>query len=196
MSTNINMVIGNATLFYGDNYFNATNVDELIKSLTDDKKLGLGKDSIKFTAKPKITDFDFAGKEDRKVKNMEEITGWDIKAEGSLLDLNENVLSASLIKKDTKTSSETYEVFIPQPSLNNSSYHDLVILGRVKNNQYPIAIIVKNSYNAEGFSMEFKDKENDAIKMSFEGAYDMDKLDETPFKIIKPKAVAVVDDTK
>lgn len=188
MSQLVNMVIGNATLYYGT--FDDTNMQTLVASLTDANKLGLGKDSIKFAAKPKISDYDFAGKEDRKVMNMEEITGWDISVDGSCIDFNEKVLTASLMTKSTPLETDTYAVYTPQSSLSTASYKDLVVVGKLKNNAQPVAILVKNTYNADGIQFECKDKNNAAIKFSFEAAYSMDALSEVPFKIITPKTAA------
>jgi hypothetical protein len=188
MSQLVNMVIGNATLYYGT--FDDTNMQTLVASLTDADKLGLGKDSIKFAAKPKISDYDFAGKEDRKVMNMEEITGWDISVDGSCIDFNEKVLTASLMTKSTSAEGDTYAVYTPQSSLSTASYKDLVVVGRLKNNAQPVAVLVKNTYNADGIQFECKDKNNAAIKFSFEAAYSMDALSEVPFKIITPKTAA------
>jgi hypothetical protein len=184
----VNMVIGNAVLYYGT--FNDTNMQTLVESLTDADKLGLGKDSIKFSAKPKITDYDFAGKEDKKVMNMEEITGWDISVSGSCIDFNEKVLTASLMTKSTPTDTDKYIVYTPQSSLSTASYKDLVIVGRLKNNPDPVAILVKNTYNADGIQFECKDKNNAAIKFTFEAAYSMDALNDVPCKMITPKTVA------
>lgn len=188
MAQLVNMVIGNATLYYGT--FDDTNMQTLISGLSDTDKLGLGKDSIKFSAKPKITDYDFAGKEDRKVMNMEEITGWDISVAGSCIDFNEKVLTASLMAKESGAEGDTFTVYTPQSSLSTSSYSDLLIVGRLKNNASPVAVLVKNTYNADGIQFECKDKGNAAIKFSFEAAYSMDALDEVPFKIITPKTAA------
>lgn len=188
MSQLVNMVIGNAKIYYGT--FDATNVATMISGLTDAQRLGLGKDSIKFAAKPKITDYDFAGKEDRKVMNMEEITGWDISVSGSCIDFNEKIFTASLMTKVTPLEGDNYVVYTPSASLSTANYSDLLIIGRLKNNASPIAILVKNTYNADGVQFECKDKDNAGIKFSFEAAYSMDTLDEVPFTIITPKTVA------
>jgi hypothetical protein len=193
MATNINMVIGNATLYYGS--FDVSNIDTLLSGLTDDNKLGLGKDSVKFTAKPKITDYDYAGKEDRKVKNMEEITGWEVKVEGDCLDFNEKALKASLMKKDATNKSTTYDLYVPYPELNNDCYGDVLVVGRLKNNDKPIAIIVFNAYNSDGIQFECKDKNNSAVKLAFEGSYSMENPNDTPFRIIVPKVAGLFDDT-
>lgn len=187
MSQLVNMVIGNATIYYGT--FELTDLQTLKTSLTDTQKLGLGKDSIKFTAKPTITGYDFAGKEDRKVMNMEEITGWDINVSGSCIDFNEKVLTASLMTKSTTGAGE-YTVYTPQSKLSTGSYKDLLIVGTLKNNVLPIMVLVKNTYNAEGVQFECKDKDNASIKFSFEAAYSMSALDEVPFTVIIPKTAA------
>lgn len=188
MAQLVNMVIGNAKIYYGT--FDPTNVETMITGLTAADRLGLGKDSIKFAAKPKITDYDFAGKEDRKVMNMEEITGWDISVSGSCIDFNEKVLTASLMTKRTPAEADKYVVYTPQSSLSTASYSDLLIVGRLKNNNEPVAILVKNTYNADGVQFECKDKDNAGIKFSFEAAYSMDRLDEVPFLVITPKTAA------
>ena len=188
MAQLVNMVIGNAKIYYGT--FDPTNVETMITGLTDAQRLGLGKDSIKFAAKPKITDYDFAGKEDRKVMNMEEITGWDISVSGSCIDFNEKILTASLMTKATPLEGDKYVVYTPQSSLSTASYSDLLIVGRLKNNAEPVAILVKNTYNADGVQFECKDKDNAGIKFSFEAAYSMDRLDEVPFLVITPKTAA------
>lgn len=188
MAQLVNMVIGNAKIYYGT--FDPTNIETMITGLTDAQRLGLGKDSIKFAAKPKITDYDFAGKEDRKVMNMEEITGWDISVSGSCIDFNEKVLTASLMTKKTPVEGDKYVVYTPQASLSTASYSDLLIVGRLKNNALPVVVLVKNTYNADGVQFECKDKDNAGIKFSFEAAYSMDALDKVPFTIITPKTAA------
>ncbi|GKX65836.1 hypothetical protein [Inconstantimicrobium mannanitabidum] len=187
MSNAINMIVENGVFYYGT--FDTSNIDTFLAGLTDTQKLGLGKDSIKFNASPKLHDYDFAGKGDRKVKGMEGLA-WEIKASGTCIDFNDKVLGASLLEKDSSNASTKFDVFKPLSDIKTELYKDLLIVGKEKGKTDPVAILIKNTYNNNGVSLEMKDKENAGVSLEFEGHYDMTDLDDAPFRIFKPKDLA------
>ena len=60
------MMINNGVIYLVDTLADYK-IQTIVDSITADNKLGLGKDSIKFEAKPTITNYDFAGRNDRSI---------------------------------------------------------------------------------------------------------------------------------
>lgn len=186
MSINIaNMLINNATLYTAKvNRETEPTITSLISLIVDENKFGLGKDSIKFEAKPTITEYDFAGKLDDSYKDMEEITGWNVSLTGDVLDISEKVLEYSCFKKVEDTDTE-YVRYEPCERINSEIYKDLIVVGEVKGKKEKIILIIYNTFNEDGLSIEFKDKDNNAASLSFKGKKTL--AGEKSFDILIPK---------
>lgn len=185
-----NMLVDNATLYVGT--FDTTDLDTFITSLTADKKLGLGKDSIKFSATPNITEYDFAGKKDAKVADMQSIENWEVSVEGDCLDFNENCITVCGLEKEVLEtgSSTTYNKYVPVIGDMEDNMKDFVVVGKVKGSTNVVAILVKNCFNTDGISLEFADKDNNAFKLTLQAHYKIDALTTPPFEIIAPTVTA------
>lgn len=180
-----NMLVDNATIYVGT--FDTSNVDTFISSLTDTNKLGLGKDSVKFSAKPNITEYDFAGKKDAKVVEMQSIENWEVTVEGDCLDFNANCIKLCGLKEKTQTTpSTTYKKYEPVVGSMENNMLDIAIVGKIKDKTNVVAIVVKNGFNTEGVSLEFADKDNNAFTIKAVAHYFIDQLAEAPFCIIAP----------
>ena len=66
------MIVDNAVLYTSSTGFDFDDIDAIVAACTDTNRLGLGKDKIKFTATPSIVQYDFAGRKDKPVKEMQE----------------------------------------------------------------------------------------------------------------------------
>lgn len=186
MSREQNMIINNGVLYQVD-ALTDTSIDTIIASIIDDNKLGLGKDSIKFEAKPSIVDYDFAGKFDRQMKGMREICGWEVTLEGDLLDFNEKLMKVTLMETVIDTSTD-YKRYKPKAKLDDDvDYSNIILVGTVKGSDNPVIILVKNCFSEEGISIELKDKDNSAVALTFKGSYEFDNADSVPFEIIYPQ---------
>lgn len=183
MANDMNILVDSAVLYYGD--FDLSALDSVITTI-EGKELGIAKGSLKFEAKPEIRDMEYAGSLERKVAGMQRILKWDVTAEADILDFNENVLTASLIKKEANTSTK-FDVYAPSHEIAEVDYKDLLIVGKKHLSNEPIIIHVFNSYNPEGISFECKDKDEAATSMKFTGAYNFKNDNEKPFKIYMPK---------
>ena len=180
------MMINNGVIYLVDTLTDYK-IKTIVASITADNKLGLGKDSIKFEAKPTITDYDFAGRNDRSMKGMQEINGWEVSIEGDLLDFNEKLMNVTLLKEDTTETSEDYKKYVPKAKLeDDTDYRNVVLVGTVKDSDKPIIIVVKRTFSQDGLSFELKDAENSAVSLTFKGSYEFDIDEDMPFEILIP----------
>ncbi|MDC4241822.1 hypothetical protein NE398_16930 [Clostridium tertium] len=183
MANEMNIVVDSGIIYYGD--FDTSTLDNLMTTING-KELGLIKSSLKFEAKPEIRDIEYAGSLERKIKGMQRILKWDVSAEADILDFNENVLTASLIKKESNESTK-FDVYSPSNNILDGDYKDLLIVGKKHKSNEPIVIHIFNSYNPEGMSFEMKDKDEASTSMKFIGAYTFEDDTKKPFKIYMPK---------
>lgn len=181
----MNIVIDSGVIYYGD--FDISTLDNLMATISGNE-LGLIKSSLKFEAKPELRDIEHAGSLERKIKGMQRILKWDVSAEADILDFNEKVITSSLIKKETNTSTK-FDVYSPSTEMADTDYKDLLIVGKKHKSGEPIVIHIFNSYNPEGISFEMKDKDESAISMKFIGAYSFSDDTKKPFKIYLPKTL-------
>lgn len=172
----INMLVDNAVVYY-DKFdpSTITDVASYIKTLAD-KELGIIEDTLKFEAKPDIHDIKHAGSNGNKEVGWQRITGWTTKIQTNILNFNDTVFGSSLLVKDEKG----FYTPITEGLIPIENYKDLIIVGEDLKDGTPHLIVVKNSYNTEGISLEFKDKNENAVKMQFEGH---SKGKEKPFYI-------------
>lgn len=185
MANEMNIVVDSGVVYYGD--FDISTLDNLMTTING-QELGLIKSSLKFEAKPEIRDIEYAGSLERKVKGMQRILKWDVSAEADILDFNEKVLTASLIKKESNESTK-FDVYSPSIDINEGDYKDLLIVGKKHKSNDPIVIHIFNSYNPEGVSFEMQDKNEAPTSMKFIGAYSFEDDTKKPFKIYMPKKV-------
>lgn len=183
MADEMNIVVDTGVIYYGE--FDISTLDNLMASIKG-QELGLIKSSLKFEAKPEIRDIEHAGSLERKVKGMQRVLKWDVSAEADILDFNEKVLTASLIKKESNESTK-FDVYSPSNDILDGDYKDLLIVGKKYKSNEPIIIHIFNSYNPEGMSFEMKDKDEASASMKFIGAYSFEDDTEKPFKIYMPK---------
>ena len=183
MEKEMNIVVDEGILYYGS--FNFSNLDTLMASL-EGKELGLAKGSLNFEAKPEFRDIEFAGSKERKIAGMRRIRKWEVKSECEVLDLNDGVLGASLVKKDSDTSSTKFDVYIPKSDLNSEDYKDLLIVGKKHGSGKDVVIHIMNTFNTEGITFSLEDNNEASTKMVFEGHYAF-KNNEPPFKIYMGK---------
>lgn len=177
-------IIDSATVYYG--VIATETVDTLLASL-EGKELGISKGGIKIELKPEIRNVEFDGALDRNVKGMQRITKWDVKGEGDILEFNPKVLEASLFEKDSSITSTKYDVYKPQSSIVDADYGTMVIVGQLQNSDTPIIFVLDNTFNMEGITIDTKDKDEAAFKMSFEGAYNLGS-NTPPCKILVKKS--------
>lgn len=187
MTRNINMAVNNATLYRAK--ITDLSIEKIMKQIQDTNKIGLGKDSIKFEAKPSITSYDYAGKGDNDVKDFEEITGWSAKLTGDVLDLNEKLFNMSLMELQTDTNNK-FKRYAPKEVLDGSEYEDVLAVGTIKGTEDPIVIVVRNCFNEDGCTLEFKDKDNASASLTFVGKKDI-KNNSKAFEIIIPTITSV-----
>lgn len=179
------MQIDTASIYVG---VDLTSIDTIDLDTINDKLFGITKGGLDFTAKAKIREIEFDGKLDKSIKEMERVTGWDIKAETEALEITDKIFTMSLLNKGTSTTK--FDVYTGLEGLiKSSNYSNIVIVGTLTKTAEPIILELKNVFNTEGFNFKGKDKDEASYKMSFVPRYDISKLNETPFKIYNPKIV-------
>lgn len=158
-------LIDTPSLYYD---VDTTNIDSVV---LDDKFLGLSKGGITLSIKPTVRQMEFDGRLEREVKGMDRITKYDALCEGSIVEFNTKILGASLLQKGTSSSTK-YDMWIPDESLDSANYKNLLIVGKVHGSDTPIMVVLKNTYNSEGFNFEGKDNDESACKFSFKASYE------------------------
>lgn len=180
-----NVVIDGATVYYTS--VNITDPKVSLASLQADY-LGTAKSSVTVLCKPIIREIEHMGKMGRKTSYDERITGYEVEAEADLMDVTSKTLNASLLVKDTTTVPTAHDRYIPSPVIAAVNYKHLVIVGKLQGSAENVVCIVKNTYNSEGLSIEFKDNDESASKMKFIGHYAIDS-DIAPYQLYIPKTV-------
>lgn len=159
----------------------------------DGKELGMTSDGLKLSFVPNIREIEFDGRNGRKIKDMERILSWDCSAETKGLELSDDVLEFSLIKKDNTYTNTDYDKFVPARDI---TYQDVIIVGKVHGSNKPVVVVIKNCYNPEGVSLETKDSDEGKFTFKAESHYDYDPLKDAqginpiPCEIYLPKVTA------
>lgn len=162
-----NVVIDGATLYYTST--SITDPKTNLSTLTADY-LGVAKSSISVVCKATIREIDHMGKMGRKTNYDERIIGWEISAEADVMDVNSKTLGASLLVKDTTSPPTAHDRYIPTTAI-AGNYKNLVIVGTMQGTTEKVVCVIKNTYNGEGMTIEFKDNDESSCKMKFNGHY-------------------------
>ena len=180
------VVIDGATLYYTSTAI--TDPKTNLATITADY-LGCAKSSISVVAKPNIRAIEHMGKMERKTNYDERITSWEVSCEADILDVNSKTLGASLMVKDTVTPPTGHDRYILKTgALATGDYKNLVIVGTQQGTTEKVVCVIKNTYNGEGMSLEFKDNDESAAKMKFIGSYEVDSM-KAPFELYRQKEV-------
>ena len=158
----LNLILSEASVYAGDfSKLTIQNTDEFIKTL-DQYYLGLFKDKVTISAKPKIRQIKNAAKQ---VKGFEMIDEWDVKISGDLLDFNKNYLDISLFEKtETKYTAKMGLIDV-------TDYKDVIIIG-YNDEKKPEIVLVKNCLNKEGLNLSAVAKDDNTFKLDIENVYD------------------------
>lgn len=154
-------IIQNEGAVYIGNFSEIQATSEFVKTLAE-KMLGVFKDKMTISAKPKIRPIKNAA---GKVKGWQTIDQWDVKITGDLLDFNSKLLETSLFKKESN-GRYTAQVGI----IEESNYTDVLIVGENNKGEYNI-ILVRDVFNTEGLSFDLKGKDEAGFKLSLENVY-------------------------
>lgn len=159
---------------------------EITSKLIEDNLLIITDDGTNFEEEKEIYSDSWAGFNGKRVKEAEIIVKSEgkISATGKLV--NKKLLEASLYTKDTNTSTK-YDVYsVKEGTIASSQYSDVVMVGVNAANELAQIVVLHNAYNAN-LSIETKSAEKATCKVEFTSAYDLGKLNETPYKIITLK---------
>lgn len=178
------VIVDNASIYID---VDLANIDTVDLATLSAKFLGQCKGGLEFEAKPQIREMEFDGKLDRKIKGAERITGWDVQASTEALEFSDKVLSLSLLEKDTGVTSTKYDVYKGvQGFLADSNYHNVIIVGTVKDNDVPVIIELKNIINTDGFTFTAEELNEASYSMVLVPRYTMGS-NTPPFSIYYPK---------
>lgn len=165
-----NIVIDGAVLYLTSTKIVDPKTD--LATITKDY-LGCAKSSITVVAKPTIREIEHMGKMERKTKGAERITGWEVSTEADILDLTKKTLEASLFVKSAEgTAPVEHDRYVPKMDIADSDYKHLVIVGKQQGTNVPVVCVVENTYNGEGLTIDYKDNDESAAKMKFDGHYE------------------------
>ncbi|WP_338627505.1 hypothetical protein QJR52_06155 [Clostridium baratii] len=154
-------LIQNEGAVYLGNFSNIQATKEFVEGLKD-KMLGVFKDKLQVSAKPKIRDIKNAA---GKVKGWQDVDEWDVKVTGDLLDFNPKLLETSLFKK-----AEDGHYTATMGLIDEAQYQDALIIGENNKGEYNI-ILVKDILNKEGLNFDMKARDEAGFKLSLENAY-------------------------
>lgn len=136
-------------------------------------ELGLTNGGVTINITPNVREIEFDGKRERKIKDMSRILGYEAGVETSGLEINEESLSLSLIKKDaTFITDENYKKYVPS---NTVEYKDLVVVGQLHGSK-PMIVVLKNCFNEDGFSLETADSSEGTYSLKAYAHYEYDPI--------------------
>lgn len=159
------LVVNEGFMYYG-NFSNIQPTKDFVDTLKT-QLLGVSKDKITISAKPKIRQIkNAAGRE----KGWQSIDKWDVKITADMLDFNETLLTASLFNKSDTGKYEAIQGLIP-----SACYKDLLIIGNDIAGK-PVIIHIPNSYSSQGLGFDLKDNDESGFKVEFDGAYESQEV--------------------
>ena len=71
-------------------------------------------------------------------------------------------------------------------TFDSGGFSNVLLVGTLTKTQEPILVLIKNTYNSEGLTLETKDKDEAGVKMKLVGNYNMGS-NEPPVDIFVPK---------
>ncbi len=135
-------------------------------------ELGLTNGGVNVNIVPNVREIEFDGKRGRRIKDMSRVLGYEVSVETKGLEINEEILALSLIKKDTSETVAGYTKFIPN---NTIEYKDLVVVGQMHGSK-PMVVVLKNCLNEEGFALETSDSLEGTFTLKAFANYDYDPV--------------------
>jgi len=69
---------------------------------------------------------------------------------------------------------------------------NIAVVGKISGSDENIICMVRNALSDEGFELGMEDREEGVLEVTFTAHYDLDNVDEEPWAIYMPKAVAAV----
>ena len=155
------------------------------------KELGLTNGGVTINITSDVRQIEFDGKRGRRIKDMSRILGYEVGVESKGLEINEESLELSLIKKaDVLSDSGSYTTYVPS---NEVMYKDLVVVGQMHGAK-PMVVVLKNCFNEDGFSLETSDSNEGTYSLKAYAHYDYNPLADVNGTNLAPVIIYVPDE--
>jgi len=154
------------------------------------KLLGATQGGGSFNAVPTVRQITVDGGK-TNIKELEIIDEWVVTMVANVKEVTaENIaLALGAAKVEDTGAPEGYKKITGKEEFAAADYQDNITwVGRLKGNEKPVIIVIKNALSLNGLSLTVADKNEAMIPITLTGHYGLDKLEETPFEIYYPKA--------
>lgn len=178
-----NLLLGAGAFF--KNYDVKTDTPE--KAAT--KLLGATQGGGSFNAVPTVRQITVDGGK-TNVKELETIDDWVVTMVVNAKEITATNIALALgaVKSEDSETPAGYQKITGKEDFEQSDYQDNITwIGKLKGNDNPVVIVIKNALSLNGLSLSVADKNEATVPITLTGHYSLDKLDEVPFEIYYPK---------
>lgn len=153
------------------------------------KLLGATQGGGSFNAVPTVRQITVDGGK-TNVKELETIDDWVVTMVVNAKEITANNIALALgaVKSEDAEAPTGYKKITGKKDFEQSDYQDNITwIGKLKGNDKPVVIVIKNALSLNGLSLSVADKNEATVPITLTGHYSLDKLDEVPFEIYYPK---------
>ncbi|MEG2546742.1 MAG: hypothetical protein RSA51_09320 [Niameybacter sp.] len=171
------------------NYDVAT--DTFDTAVTAGKLIGATQGGGNFEAKPETRTVEIDGIKG-VAKGMTVLDGWAVNIGANMAEFDTNSIALALgISKVDTTTNQDYDIVQGKNNIAEADYlENITWVGTLSGSEKPVIIQIYNALNIEGMALDFKDKANGVMKMTFKAHYTQEDLNTPPYKIYYPKKKA------
>lgn len=178
-----NLLLGAGAFF--KNYDVKTDTPEKAEA----KLLGATQGGGSFNAVPTVRQITVDGGK-TNVKELETIDDWVVTMVVNAKEITATNIALALgaVKSEDAETPTGYQKITGKEDFEQSDYQDNITwIGKLKGNEKPVVIVIKNALSLNGLSLSVADKNEATVPITLTGHYSLDKLDEVPFEIYYPK---------
>lgn len=153
------------------------------------KLLGATQGGGSFNAVPTVRQITVDGGK-TNVKELETIDDWVVTMVVNAKEITANNIALALgaVKSEDAETPAGYQKITGKEDFEQSDYQDNITwIGKLKGNDKPVVIVIKNALSLNGLSLSVADKNEATVPITLTGHYSLDNLDEVPFEIYYPK---------
>lgn len=153
------------------------------------KLLGATQGGGSFNAVPTVRQIAVDGGK-TNVKELETIDDWVVTMVVNAKEITADNIALALgaVKSEDAEGPTGYKKITGKEDFEQSDYQDNITwIGKLKGNDKPVVIVIKNALSLNGLSLSVADKNEATVPITLTGHYSLDKLDEVPFEIYYPK---------
>ena len=153
------------------------------------KLLGATQGGGSFNAVPTVRQITVDGGK-TNVKELETIDDWVVTMVVNAKEITATNIALALgaVKSEDAETPAGYKKITGKEDFEQSDYQDNITwIGKLKGNDNPVVIVIKNALSLNGLSLSVADKNEATVPITLTGHYNLDNPDEVPFEIYYPK---------